>query len=86
MGTSTLLRRMSMKKDSVIRPGDIPVKANRYKTVLSPVVSDLAASLLVDPLEMGVKPIPSVPVDFLGLDSKDLPEKSGNGAKKLTSS
>lgn len=60
-----------MKKDSVIRPGDIPVKANRYKTVLSPVVSDLAASLLVDPLEMGVKPIPSVPVDFLGLDSKD---------------
>jgi hypothetical protein len=48
-----------MKKDGgVIRPGDIPVKAKHFKTVLSPVVSDLAASILkdIDPLEMGVRP------------------------------
>ncbi len=47
------------KEDSVIRPSDIPVKADKYKTVLSPVVSDLAASIFAsppDPLEMGVRP------------------------------
>lgn len=45
------------KKGSVILPGDIPVEADRYQTVLSPVVSNLAASFLslpLDPLEMGV--------------------------------
>lgn len=47
---------MSEEEKSVILPGDIPVSAEKYQTFLSPVVSDLAASILVDPFEMGVKP------------------------------
>jgi hypothetical protein len=41
---------MSEKEKSVILSGDIPVKTNRHRTVLSPVVSDLAALFLKPPL------------------------------------
>jgi|WetSurMetagenome_2_1015567.scaffolds.fasta_scaffold1109153_1 hypothetical protein len=34
---------------NVIRPRDIPVKANEYQTYLSPVVSDLALLFLKNP-------------------------------------
>ena len=47
---------MSKEKEGAIRPGDIPVKTDKHETVLSPVVSDLAASLLIDPLQMSVRP------------------------------
>lgn len=33
------------------------------------------------PLEMGVKPIPSIPVDFLGLQSQDLRKAKSRSEK-----
>lgn len=40
-----------LKEKSVIRPGDIPVKTDKYRTVLSPVVSALAVKILKEGLE-----------------------------------
>jgi hypothetical protein len=48
---------VSKKEKSVIRPDDIPIKTDRYQTVLSPVVSDLAASILDSPPDR-TKPAP----------------------------
>jgi hypothetical protein len=64
---------MSEEK-SVIRPSDIPVKAKKYTTVLSPVVSDLAASCLVEPLKMSVRPPVGSLVDFKFLHLLDTQE------------
>lgn len=76
---------MSEKEKSVIRPGDIPVGTRHFRTVLSP---DLAASILVDPLVMGVKPPYGSLADFkhlVALDNrkiKKLREKVDNLLKK----
>jgi len=67
------------EEKSVIHPGDIPVKAKKYKTVLSPVVSDLAALILkdIDPLEMDVQSLLSKPVDYALLKPIDAQEAKG---------
>jgi hypothetical protein len=62
------------KGNSVVLPSDTRVEAEKYATYVPRITGDLLALILPsppDPLEMGVKPIPSIPVDFLGLDTKD---------------
>lgn len=65
-------------KKSVILPDDISVGAEKHETVLSPVISDLAASILLDPLQMGVRP----PRRVGFVDAAAIKEKNPRHAKK----
>jgi len=70
------------KNKSVIRPSDIPVKTEKYRTVLSPVVSDLAASILAsppDPLEVGVR----LPRRFGFVDATEIRRKIRATRRKI---